>query len=51
MKLYKMFESLSQFFAEAIAYIFTPSEGDRYPFVGVQPYEGDPYPEQIDAEA
>ena len=38
------FDRLTQFFSEALARIFGPDD-DRYPSVGVQPFEGDPYKE------
>ncbi len=37
----KMMDSLTQYFSEAIARIFGPSD-DAYPMIGVQPFSGDP---------
>ena len=40
----EMFDRVATFFSEALARIFGPND-DRYPSVGVQPFEGDPYKE------
>ena len=47
MRIPKMIDSLVQYFSDAIARIFGPSD-DAYPDVGVQPFEGDPYSEWVE---
>jgi hypothetical protein len=42
MKLNKIFDQVLQYFSEAVARIFGPSD-DAYPVVGTQPYSGDPF--------
>ncbi|HEY9850588.1 MAG TPA: hypothetical protein V6D28_14070 [Leptolyngbyaceae cyanobacterium] len=44
MTVYQMFDRVTQFFLEAAARIFGPTD-DAYPVTGVQPFEGDPYKE------
>lgn len=41
MNLSKNFAGAMRFVSEAVARIFSPND-DRYPTVGVQPFEGDP---------
>ena len=38
----RAWSNLSQYISEAIARIFSPND-DKYPDVGVQPFEGEPY--------
>ncbi|QUS59229.1 hypothetical protein IQE94_05925 [Synechocystis sp. PCC 7339] len=40
MKLNQMLQDLVQYFTEAFARVFGPSD-DQYPNVGVQPFEGE----------
>ncbi|MFB2921852.1 MULTISPECIES: hypothetical protein [Aerosakkonema] len=40
MSIYKVFDSVTQFFSEAVARIFGPTD-DAYPQTGVQPFDGD----------
>jgi hypothetical protein len=40
MKLNQMLQDLVQYFTEAFARVFGPSD-DEYPTVGVQPFEGE----------
>ncbi|MBD1831853.1 hypothetical protein H6F61_03910 [Cyanobacteria bacterium FACHB-472] len=40
----RMMDSITQYFSEAIACIFGPSD-DAYPVTGVQPFSGDPLKE------
>lgn len=45
MTIYKLFDNVTQFFSEAVARIFGPTD-DSYPDTGVQPFEGDPNKKQ-----
>lgn len=49
MKLAATFENIFQYLFEAIGCIFSPSD-DLYPAIGVQPFEGDPFSEWVDAQ-
>jgi hypothetical protein len=49
MGIIKLMDNLNSFFAEAIARIFAPSD-DAYPNVGVQPYSGDPFRDDVELE-
>lgn len=49
MNIMKWFESLNNYFSEAIARIFGPND-DAYPSIGVQPFSGDPAPKAKQAE-
>ena len=49
MNISKIFSAISQYISDAVARIFGPND-DEYPEVGVQPFEGDPYKEQSQAE-
>lgn len=47
MRLNKIFDGVLQYFLEAFARIFGPSD-DSYPMVGTQPYSGDPFRDDAD---
>lgn len=47
MKVSQMFDGLVQYFSDAIARIFSPSD-DAYPEVGVQPFDGEPYSQWVE---
>lgn len=47
MKVSQMLDSLVQYFSDAIARIFGPSD-DAYPEVGVQPFDGEPYSQWVE---
>jgi hypothetical protein len=38
----KAWNNISQYISGAVARIFSPND-DKYPDVGIQPFEGDPY--------
>jgi hypothetical protein len=42
MDIFKPLRDLVQYITEAFARIFGPND-DEYPYVGVQPFEGDPH--------
>ena len=42
MSIYKIFDSMTRYFSEAMARIFGPYD-DAYPEIGVQPYTGEPF--------
>jgi hypothetical protein len=42
MNVSKAFSEFLQHVSEAVARLFSPND-DRYPMVGVQPFEGEPY--------
>lgn len=44
MNVSKSFSDFLQYVSEAVARIFAPND-DKYPMVGVQPFDGDPYQE------
>lgn len=43
----RIFDSVIQYFSEAIARIFGPNQ-DSYPVTGVQPFDGEPFSERVD---
>lgn len=38
----RTWNNLSQYISGAVARIFSPNEHEKYPKVGVQPFEGEP---------
>lgn len=44
MTIYQIFDNVTQFFSEAVARIFGPTD-DAYPETGVQPFDGDSFKE------
>ncbi|HEY9881299.1 MAG TPA: hypothetical protein V6D29_22780 [Leptolyngbyaceae cyanobacterium] len=47
MNIPKMFDSVVQYFSEAVARIFGPDR-DSYPATGLQPFEGEPFSRRVD---
>ena len=48
MAFFKIFNSVIQYFSEAVTRIFGPTD-DSYPNLGVQPFDGEPLSEWIEA--
>ena len=44
-----MINRIAQYFSEAVARIFSPSDNE-YPVTGVQPFTGDPHKERKDSD-
>ncbi len=42
MRIYEVFNSITQYISEAVFRIFSPSD-DAYPMIGVQPFSGEPF--------
>ncbi|GAB1540731.1 hypothetical protein NUACC21_34000 [Scytonema sp. NUACC21] len=42
MAISKILADFTQFISEAVMLIFTPND-DKYPYIGVQPFTGEPY--------
>ena len=49
MGVYKLLENVSQYILEAMVRIFGPND-DEYPAIGVQPFEGEPYTENLGSD-
>ena len=41
-------DGMTQYFVDPIARIFGPSD-DNYPAIGVQPFEGEPFAQRVEA--
>ena len=49
MSISKIFDNLTRYFSEAMARIFGPND-DAYPEIGVQPFTGEPYQDNGQAD-
>lgn len=49
MSIYKIFDKMTRYFSEAMARIFGPYD-DAYPKTGIQPFTGEPYQDNGQAD-
>lgn len=49
MSIYSLLDNLTRYITEAVVRIFGPTD-DAYPVIGVQPFTGEPFPENGKAD-